>query len=320
MVTGASALPATVSVVVVWSTLLEPGYGIAAFMTGVVPLVAIWTASVALGYVVSRFVGDEFRRLGLISSLIANARDTRHAAQALADRAQYSETSAFARSLLKLSSHERAANGNHAQVGSYIAHDMRTPLAGAIMTLDVQMLTAGESSEPLASVRRELRRLLRDLDLVVDVLQEPIVDALDEAQLPYGCESVAHTAQRVVDTFASLEDWEVVLTVRKDHSTSIPCERVRRILENLVGNAVRHGGGRASIEVSAGVVRISNDIVSGDERRSASTALGAMTSHGLGLRIVTSLLEKHAGKLVVEQDGPDRKVVLAYFPAVGMVT
>lgn len=207
-----------------------------------------------------------------------------------------------------------------------VSHELRTPLS-AILTATTSMLG-----------RRDLPAAVHDdLDLVVAQsrrLDRLVADMLDMARIeghalelrlePLSVhEALEAAAQRLERTRPQRE---VVISANDDLAVLADWERLGQILDNLLGNADRYAPAGTPIEVEAepgahGVVvtRVIDHGPGVPEQLQSSLfdrfvrggdAGGGGT--GLGLAIAKGLVEAHAGRMWLDDDGQGRGTVFAF--------
>jgi two-component system sensor histidine kinase PrrB len=188
------------------------------------------------------------------------------------------------------------------------AHELRTPLTSLqtdISTLDNPTLGADERSEILAEMGEEHTRLVRLLDQLLalargDTGVQTTMEPIELADLV----EVAAQAARRRNPAAT-----IAVTVAGDPHLVGSADGLRLALDNLLENAIRHGGGRIDVEVRSGpdaeaLVQIDDHgpgIPAGDRQRVlARFARGAAPTtpgSGLGLALVAQQVALHRGRL-----------------------
>ena len=130
-----------------------------------------------------------------------------------------------------------------------LVHDMRTPLMvieGAMYLLGMENAESAASNRNLRAAERSVRFLSR---LANDMLD---VSRLEEGNLPLSLEEcdLSGVATEVVEHLNSLEP-EERLTVESGGPARVVCDEqvIRRILENLVSNAIKHTPGSDPVTV-----------------------------------------------------------------------
>ncbi|GLJ60300.1 hypothetical protein GCM10017576_04290 [Microbacterium barkeri] len=189
---------------------------------------------VAAGVIVSLVVGQSEARLLLARQALE--------AQSRADAAQEAD---------------RLRSALLAAVG----HDLRTPLAAAsaaatsLASSDV-VWTPGQRGELLGTTIASLARLERLLD-----------DLLDSSRLDAGVLPVSIEPMRVEDAAALAldelgDDGAVAVTVAPGVPDALADPvLVQRIVANLVGNALRHGGGDVAVRIRTAGARVELAVV-----------------------------------------------------------
>jgi signal transduction histidine kinase len=203
-----------------------------------------------------------------------------------------------------------------------IVHDMRTPLTNVISGLGTVALMDGAPPE----VRRELLRGAQDgaerlLGMVNDLLD---INRLESGEMPLTREefAAADVMREAAGAVAALAA-EKRLTLRVEPAPADLCpyadrETARRVLVNLLGNAVKFtpGGGevRLTAEARDGMVEFAvadtGEGIPTEHRERVfdkfyqvtSHAAGRQMSSGLGLAFCRLAVEAHGGRIGVESD------------------
>jgi heavy metal sensor kinase len=204
------------------------------------------------------------------------------------------------------------------------SHELRTPLAVLRGETEVALgktRTIDEYQNSLAIVKDEAERLSRIVEDLFILARQPIDTPARLLRNPLSLNEVVKDCVRAAEILATGKD----LTLKLDNTTAVELngdeELIKRMLLNLLDNAVKYtpkGGeisvalarqnGRALIAVrdtgigirEADQARVFDRFYRVDKPRSRSQG-GA----GLGLSIVSWIVEAHGGKITVESV-PDR--------------
>jgi PAS domain S-box-containing protein len=187
------------------------------------------------------------------------------------------------------------------QFASVVSHDLRSPLAVARGQLELARAERdGDRLETVARAHDRMAVLIDDLLTLAREDEE--VGALE----PVALGDLVTECRRTVETDGATVESVADTTVRADRG------RLRQLLENLIGNAVEHGGPGVTVTVG--------DLPSGDgfyveddgegipaDERADVFELGYSTAEdgtGVGLRIVEQVAEAH-GWTVTVTEGAD---------------
>lgn len=199
---------------------------------------------------------------------------------------------------------------------SALTHDLRTPLTAALLTAEI--LTRDPRVDE--SVRRRASKIVG----FIDRTDRMIRDLLDANRISAGqpmclnlapCDLVKICESASVD-LAALYGERIRLNHPKEILGYWDERGLRRVIENLVNNAVKYGSPDTPITVSLkeknGWAEISvhnqgNPISEADQasvfrqfRRTEAASSGGRTGWGIGLTLVRGMAEAHGGKVKVE--------------------
>jgi signal transduction histidine kinase len=239
------------------------------------------------------------------------------------------EVAALAESFNRMASQLQAAAENQKEVDrlrsdliAWVGHDLQTPLAS--MRAILEALADGVVDDPQA-VQRYLKIAQRDIrslsTLIDDLFQMAQIDA-GGLQLDLAPNSLGDLISDTLESFSELAARQSVSLNGKVETGVDPVRmdaaRIGRVLNNLVGNALRHtpAGGRVEVNacrVEAGVEvsvfdtgdgiraedigHIFEQFYRGEKSRSRATG-GA----GLGLAIARGIVQAHGGEIRVESE------------------
>lgn len=230
------------------------------------------------------------------------------------------ETEAIARSVDDaLARRERAERAMRDFVADS-SHELRTPIAKIQGWADVAASGSLDGEEGRAAVGR-IVSAAEELTAIVDELAT--LATLDAAPpRTTGTVDVAELAREVVSEAALVAEG-ARLAVDAPDPAFVDADRtaLTRALRNLVGNAVQHGGGVATVTVRATAssvsVRVSDEGPGiAPEARSRvfdrfyTTAAGQGRHSGLGLAIVAAVARAHGGDVEVLDEGPGASLEL----------
>jgi len=140
-----------------------------------------------------------------------------------------------------------------------VAHELRTPLTALVNEAALLERHAPELPE-------EAGRLTGLLVHDVSRLRRMTDDLMEISRLDAGAESlrVQHVELRpLVETIVRSRGWDGRVTVEGDAALATDRRRIERIVANLAGNAVEHGGGRARVRLDddggAATVEVADD-------------------------------------------------------------
>jgi signal transduction histidine kinase len=211
-----------------------------------------------------------------------------------------------------------ALNLARAEMLSWVAHEIKTPLSAARLNLElmIRQLSGDEADAQRRRGLLALQQLNRMATLVSSVLE---ASQLSDGRIKLQREpcDLAAFLQDVTRYWRDTRpDVEFALALPLETVTAmVDPERVRQILNNLVSNAVKYGGAAARVELSLerspGRVLIAvTDHGQGMDaaelprifdrfhRAEGSTGQG----HGLGLYIAAALARLHGGTLQVRSE------------------
>jgi signal transduction histidine kinase len=187
------------------------------------------------------------------------------------------------------------------------SHQLRTPLTGLRVTLEAAQLDPDvDPDAALETALGEIDRLERTIDDIVALARELPTQGT-ATDVTRTIESVTHEWQGRADVQRrTLQSASPVGLPR----VAVSERAVRQILDVLVDNALRHGGGAVTIRARAapaGVVVEVNDTgpgVRGDPERIFDRRVSHSGGTGIGLALARSLAEAEGGRLVLLDAGP----------------
>ena len=204
-----------------------------------------------------------------------------------------------------LDSLERSRDGERRFLAD-ASHELRTPVTTLLGNVEYAV-RHGADAEVLADLERDAGRLARLVDDLLALEREedatpqlrPVaLDRLVEATISEHGQSAARLRLRAVEP----------LTVQGDE------DALRRVLDNLIDNALVHGPGDGKVDVSLvgsdghALLTVSDqgpgpDPGQGDrlfERFWRGSHASERPGSGLGLSIVAAIVERHGGRVLVD--------------------
>jgi two-component system, OmpR family, heavy metal sensor histidine kinase CusS len=228
---------------------------------------------------------------------------------------------------------DRLADGYQrlTQFSADLAHEIRTPVGSLMGHCQValrQPRSADEYQTLLASNLEELERISRMVESILFLARA------DDAQAAVNRQplDLHDELQRVTGYFEGLaEERQMTLNIAGDGQLQADPLLLRRALSNLVANAIRYAdeGSQIDIRVSeaAGHYRIEVENQGPVLSESALSKLfdrfyradasrhQRSDSNGLGLAIVTAIMQLHGGEVTVSQPIPGRLCFALVFKA-----
>jgi two-component system sensor histidine kinase/response regulator len=206
---------------------------------------------------------------------------------------------------------------NQEELMQFIAHDLRNPLAVIRTNLGfLRTVATARPADRLEAIEDSERAVRRADGMIADLLTvaraERVTLELDQA--PLGLSLHMH---QIYGSYAAEAHWRSI-EMEVDVSSSIQifadAELLRRVFENILGNALRHTpkGGRIRAEATCRElveIRLANSgpSIPPEERervfekfwRAKGSSKGGMV--GLGLYFCRVVVEAHGGSIAVEQ-------------------
>jgi signal transduction histidine kinase/HAMP domain-containing protein/type II secretory pathway pseudopilin PulG len=203
-----------------------------------------------------------------------------------------------------------------------ISHEFRTPLAAQLASIEmlrdgIATLNTAQQSELLANVERGVLRLMRLIDNLLESVR------IESAQLSMrhqevDLEGTAHEAAELLKPLLAPNGLSIAIDLRALEGCVVPgdSQRLQQVFVNLLSNAakfapfgsvIRIGAQVSDTQVEAWVEDSGPGVSAGDPEkifgrfnRGASAEPDA-PGLGLGLWIVRSIVERHAGSVRVER-------------------
>lgn len=179
---------------------------------------------------------------------------------------------------------------------SMLSHDIRSPLSVAAGNLELAMEQF--ESEELQTVNRALSRIDRLLEDILALARD------EDLEKSLGAADLAELGDRCWD---SLSPKDHSINIETNQTVQAEAGRLRQLLENLIRNALEHGGDEVSVtlgELDDGFyVEDDGPGIPPDERETVFDP-GYSTSEegtGYGLKIVQEIAESHGWSVTVTE-------------------
>jgi signal transduction histidine kinase len=200
-----------------------------------------------------------------------------------------------------------------------LSHDLRIPLTAA--RLSAQMLEHLQAPDP-ATMAQYAQKVIRNMDradrMITDLLDVSRVEAGKPIPLALEKVEVDGLFHRLKEDLGMMYGARVQIESQTGATGYWNADALRRVVENLVANAVKYGHATAPITVSArlegGRARIrvhntGNPIPLADQKhlferfhRTGTAEKSGKRGWGIGLAICRGLVSSHAGSLSVSSD------------------
>ena len=210
-----------------------------------------------------------------------------------------------------------------AGVGNDIAHDLRTPLTRARLTLERGRTNAASLEQLQAAADKAIAGIDQSLSIITALLRLAEIEN-SRRSAAFGSVPLCEMLREVCDIYEPIaENKNIDLRVEVKHRLSVLGDRdlLLEAVANLVDNAIKFTpeGGRVSIELMRGddetIVRVSDtgSGISEQEREAVlrrfyrSDKIRSTPGVGLGLNLVAAIVKLHGFRLVIHP-GPGGRV------------
>lgn len=200
-----------------------------------------------------------------------------------------------------------------------LTHDLRTPLTAAKM--NAQRLVH-HSTDPAVLPRLSVqlaKNINRIEQMIQDLLDANRIQAGEKLSIEVSEFELTDLVKNTLETLTSIHGNRFVFNAPTPVRGSWSKDGLRRVIENLVTNAIKYGSTQHPITVSVvedlgrqvfiSVQNFGNPIAKKEQstlfeqfRRSTSAENGSQKGWGIGLTLVRGTIEAHGGKVTVESD------------------
>ena len=205
------------------------------------------------------------------------------------------------------------------QLVAFVVHDLKNPVNSIDLHAELVLRDrdASERSRRAAEkIRDESRALLRMITTLLDIAKAD-EGRLSPVRRRIGLEAMVDTVISELDARAQVAGVRLVRALEAPAVSADP-ELLRRVLENLVENAIRHAPEGTEVRISTRVaqggvelrVRDAGAGVPPDQRERVferfvqGVAESTRTNRGLGLAFCKLAVEAHGGRIWIEDGAP----------------
>ena len=212
----------------------------------------------------------------------------------------------FSRQAVSLRENRDQGDVDRQNLVSSISHELRTPLTSMFGMLELVRageieLTDSEKKEFLDTAANQARHMAR-------IVSDLIILARDRHDTIHVAPSDCRLDQLIRDAVGKVEGGEVVEMTASPMTVTVDPERFQQAIANLVGNAVKYGGGRVLVKVVSAenlIVEVHDDgpavptkyelVIWNRFERGPRKLDSRVPGSGNGLAIVAKVAQAHGG-------------------------
>jgi two-component system sensor histidine kinase BaeS len=212
----------------------------------------------------------------------------------------------FSRQAVSIRENREQGGVDRQNLVSSISHELRTPLTSMFGMLELVRageieLTDSERKEFLDTAANQARHMGR-------IVSDLIILARDQDDTIHVAPAPCQLDQLIRDAVGKIEGGEVVEMTASLMTVTVDPERFQQAIANLVGNAVKYGGGRVLVKVVSGenlVVEVHDDgpavptkyelVIWNRFERGPRKLDSRVPGSGNGLAIVAKVAQAHGG-------------------------
>ncbi len=209
-----------------------------------------------------------------------------------------------------------------------LAHDIRNPLSAAQISLQMMGNNLDEemSKRMMTTTSRSLEKAI---SLIEGLMDSIAIRAGEGITLNFEELNIVEPLKAVYKEASDIYTQKIVFTATEDSITGIFDETsIRRLLENLITNAVKHGDGTSPIQINLTIqdkfvflsVKNNGNPIDQSKQENIFEFLSKEKSDyssyrnwGMGLALVKMVAEAHGGKIKVESNEKDGTTFTARF-------
>jgi signal transduction histidine kinase len=287
--------------------------------------------AMALGYFLSSTMTDRMDLLKQAAEKLAQGNlETRVPVSGRDEVATLAESfNQMASQLQEADEKQRKLERQRKDLIAWVSHDLQTPLASMRAVLEALSDGVVDDPETIQRYLNTAQRDVRSLSALIDDLFQ--MAQLDAGGIPLEKEnaSLADLISDTLESFSALASQQEITLEGSAEADVDPVlmdtQRIGRVLNNLIGNALRHTPAGGQVEVRArragsgvevtvldsgegirteDLAKVFESFYRGEKSRSRATG-GA----GLGLAIARGIVRAHGGKIHIESQPGDTRFI-----------
>lgn len=263
------------------------------------------------GWEVARRLTRPLRRLASSAGHIAATKDLDHDVDADAPAAgrRRDEIGQLAGSFQEMVGSLRESRDQQRRLVQDAGHELRTPLTSIRANVELLRRAPQMADEDRHAAFDDTLSELDELSSLTDSLVD-LAAGSDSGDEPMQALSLAEPVERAVDRARRRNEHDIELIVSEPLVRPLQVQGIERAVSNLVDNAAKFSppGTRITVRVEGGTVTVADQGPGVDEaerpfifeRFYRATAARSKPGSGLGLSIVSSVVERHGGTTSVD--------------------